>query len=447
MIILKAVNKFAAFIFKVSKMTESEKYYHSLLRFGMKPGLERIGILLNELGNPQDKLEFVHVAGTNGKGSVCTFVSSVLCEAGYKTGLYTSPYVIDFRERIRVNGEMIPPDRLDSITNKVKSVVEKLGKDGIVITEFEAVTAAAFLYFEEEKCDIVVLETGLGGRFDATNVIKNPVCSLITSISLDHTKILGDTTEKIAFEKCGIIKKERTAVTSVLQETGVKRVISEQCKIKNSPLVFSDPSEFKIISEDITGTEVEFKNIKFKIPFCGGHQLDNAGISLKCIEILRENGYKISDTNIINGIEKSKNPARCEIISSSPLVILDGCHNDSSTKAFSECLKKYLPGKKIHALMGMMADKDCEKAIKNLAGCFDSLICVTPSNPRAMTGADLCKIGRKYIKNAVSFDSETDGVDELKNRINNGEIGVVCGSLYLAGDVREYLYSKRESNS
>ena len=406
----------------------------------MKPGLERVSMLLKELGNPQDRLEFVHTAGTNGKGTVCTFVSSVLSCAGYKTGLYTSPYVIDFRERIRIDGEMIPPCELDFVTNIVKSAVEKLGNDGIVITEFEAVTAAAMLYFEKEKCDIVVLETGLGGRFDATNVIKNPVCSLITSVSLDHTKILGDTTEKIAFEKCGIIKKDRPAVTSILQEDGVKRVISEQCKIKNSTLFFSDSSEFKIISEDITGSTVENENLKFKIPFCGRHQLDNAGISLKCIEILRENGYKISDENIIDGIEKSKNPARCEIISSSPLVILDGCHNDSSTLAFSECLGKYLPDMKIHALMGMMADKDCETAVKNLSERFDSLICVTPSNPRAMTGGELCKIGRKYIKNTVSFDNETDALDELKNRIKPGEAGVVCGSLYLAGDVREYLY-------
>ncbi len=406
----------------------------------MKPGLERVSMLLEKLGNPQDRLEFIHTAGTNGKGTVCTFVSSVLSCAGYKTGLYTSPYVIDFRERIRIDGEMIPPCELDFVTNMVKSAVEKLGNEGIVITEFEAVTAAALLYFEKEKCDIVVLETGLGGRFDATNVIQNPVCSLITSISLDHTKILGDTTEKIAFEKCGIIKKDRPAVTSVLQEENVKRVICEQCKIKNSPLFFSDLSKFKIISEDITGSTVENENLKFKIPFCGRHQLDNAGISLKCIEILRENGYKISDENIIDGIEKSKNPARCEIISSSPLVILDGCHNDSSTRAFSECLGKYLPDMKIHALMGMMADKDCETAVKNLSERFYSLICVTPSNPRAMTGGELCKIGRKYIKNTVSFDNETDALDELKNRIKPGEAGVVCGSLYLAGDVREYLY-------
>ena len=186
-------------------MTNAENYYHSLLTFGIMPGLDRIKILLERLGSPEKSLRCIHVAGTNGKGTVCSFLASVLKEAGYKTGLYTSPYIVDFRERIRIDGEMISEEELEQVTASVRSEIEALRNEDVIITEFEAVTAAAFLYYKNAGCDFVVLETGLGGRFDATNVIERPLASVITSISLDHVNILGNTISDIAYEKCGII--------------------------------------------------------------------------------------------------------------------------------------------------------------------------------------------------------------------------------------------------
>ena len=202
---------------------ESVEYIHSLLQFGIKPGLERISMLLSALGNPQDKIKTVHIAGTNGKGSTSTHIANILSAAGHKTGLYTSPYVLSFCERIQIDGENIPEKRLADAVTKVRTEIEELNEKGIVITEFEAITAAAFLYFYEAGCDFAVIEVGLGGRFDATNVLKSPRACVITSISLDHTKILGDTLPQIAFEKCGIIKNSVPVVTSDNQNCKASR--------------------------------------------------------------------------------------------------------------------------------------------------------------------------------------------------------------------------------
>ena len=219
-------------------MTEAEKYYHSLLTFGMRPGLERIGMLLERLGNPQDSCKFIHVAGTNGKGTTCVMLAEILRAQGYKTGLYTSPYIVDFRERIRVNGEMISEEELSRITQTVKEAVCQLNSENIVITEFEAVTAAAFLYYKKCGCEFAVLETGLGGRFDATNVIKSNLCSIITHIDLDHTERLGNTKDKIAFEKAGIIKQNCPIFTSEGYEA-----IRDAADEKNALMVMVAPFE------------------------------------------------------------------------------------------------------------------------------------------------------------------------------------------------------------
>ena len=219
---------------------EAVNYYHSLEKFGIMPGLERITLLCERLGSPHKRLKFIHTAGTNGKGSTCTALASVLHKAGYKTGLYTSPYVIDFRERIQLDMRMISPEELISCTQRVKTAIEQLNDEGVKITEFEAVTAAAFLFYYEKSCDFVVLETGLGGRFDATNIIESPLCSIITSVSMDHTGVLGDTLSEIAFEKSGIIKKGCPVITGTEQPADVLEVISSQAEKMNSPVILRD---------------------------------------------------------------------------------------------------------------------------------------------------------------------------------------------------------------
>lgn len=254
---------------------DSVKYIHSLLKFGMNLGLQRISALLNELGNPQEKLEFVHVAGTNGKGTTSTMLSSILCAAGKKTGLFTSPYVFDFCERIQINNKNIPHDDLSLVVEKVKNACDRLSAKGTEPTEFEAITAAAMLYFYEQKCDAVVLEVGLGGRYDSTNIIPCPKAAVITSISLDHTKILGDTVEKIAAEKCGIIKNGGTVITTSEQNEKALSVIKDTVKEKNGRLLIGDVSAAEILSEDIFGTEISYNGLTVKIPLVGRHQVEN----------------------------------------------------------------------------------------------------------------------------------------------------------------------------
>lgn len=276
---------------------ETLSYIHSLNKFGSVLGLERITKLLDKLGNPEKELKFIHVAGTNGKGSTCTMLSSVYIDAGLKTGLYTSPYVIDFRERIQVNGKFIEKECLTVLSDKIKET-------GVVVTEFEFITALAFLYFKEQKCDIVILEVGMGGRFDATNAIENPLCSVITRIDLDHTDYLGDTIEKIAFEKCGIIKKGSPTISYPIQEYGSLTTIQN----RSEKLIVPDINSLRILSSDINGNRFIYKDTEYYTRLVGKHQIYNA---LTVIETVREVGLADSQ-NIKLGIANAVLPARIE---------------------------------------------------------------------------------------------------------------------------------------
>lgn len=424
-------------------MTNAENYFHSLLTFGIRPGLDRLKILLERLGNPQKSLRCIHVAGTNGKGTVCSFLSSVLTSAGYKTGLYTSPYIVDFRERIRVDGSMISEKDLDDVTEIVRTEIEKLRSEDVIITEFEAVTAAAFLYYKNVGCDFVVLETGLGGRFDATNVIERPLVSVIVSISLDHVNILGNTISEIAYEKCGIIKKDCPVVTCSSQNPDALKVIKEQCRINGSELHKADVSQCNILSEDITGSKILFMGREVHVPFPGKHQIHNCITALQCINILKQQGISISEKAIKNGISKTKNPARCEIVSSSPFVIFDGCHNEDSARALKNVIEKHLKGKRINAVMGMMEDKDVRKVLELLTPYFATVFTVTPSNPRSMKSEKLAEMIMETGAQAISFENELDGLKEAVSKTDKDDVLLVCGSLYLCSDL--YKYFKRDN--
>ena len=285
---------------------EALNYIHSLLVFGSKPGLERISELLNKLGNPQDDLKFIHVAGTNGKGSVCTMLSNIYMKAGLKTGLYTSPYVVDFRERIQFNGEYIEKDILAELCKQVKNT-------NVVVTEFEFITAMAMLYFKYKKCDIVILETGLGGRFDATNVIKENLASVITRIDFDHTAYLGDTLEKIAMEKSGIIKNGPT-ICYPLQEKQAEETI----KAYSKKFVLPNTDNLEILNSDDFGNRFIYNNEEYKTTLSGEHQIYNA---LTVIETVKTAGVSVSQNHITEGIASASIPARLEVISEKPLVV------------------------------------------------------------------------------------------------------------------------------
>lgn len=408
---------------------EALSYIHSLLVFGSQPGLERITELLDKLGNPQDKLKFIHVAGTNGKGSTCTMLSEVYKQNGYKTGLYTSPYIVDFRERMQINGEYIPKDDLARLTKQVKNT-------GIVVTEFEFITALAMLWFCEQSCDVVVLEVGLGGRFDATNIIKAPLCSVIMKIDYDHTAILGDTIEQITHEKCGIIKSA-PVVSYPLQEDKALEVIYSY----NKNTVVPNIKDLKIVSSDITGNTFIYKGKEYRTRLIGEHQVYNA---LTVIETVNAVGLKVDAKNLVFGIEKATIPARLELISEKPLVFLDGAHNPNGADAISSFMKNY--SGEICAIVGMMKDKNCEGFLSQVLRFCKSVVTVTvKENPRTALAEELAVIAKNYCDDVCTAPDYETAINIVSKK-SGGRLPVfVFGSLYLAGGLREQLISKYNS--
>ncbi|MBR5428607.1 MAG: bifunctional folylpolyglutamate synthase/dihydrofolate synthase [Clostridia bacterium] len=413
---------------------EAVNYYHSLLKFGIRPGLQRIEKLTKLLGQPQEGLSFIHIAGTNGKGSTAIMLSEIFNAAGYQTGLFISPYITDFCERIQIGGAPVSDGTLINATQRVKNAIEALGEE---ITEFEAVTAAAFLCYKESGCDIVILETGLGGRFDATNIIDSPEISVITSISLDHTNILGDTLRKIAFEKAGIIKPCRPAVIPSTLPEDAMQVFFDVCDERASPLYIADMNEVCVCGESLRGFRENFAGLDFFVPLPGKVQAQNAALAVTAARLCKK--FPVTDAHIVRGIGNTVNPARCELLCESPVVILDGCHNDASTKALSSLLEEHLRGKKILALMGMMADKEIDKALRNLLPHFALTVTATPSNPRAIGAGALAQMIREKGGKAEEADDPAGAVERCFALLPGYDALVVCGSLYLAGDVRNIL--------
>jgi len=420
---------------------EALRFIHSRDCFGSNLGLLRIERLTQALGNPQNRLKYIHVGGTNGKGSTCTMLSEIMISQGYRTGLFTSPYVVDFCERMQIDGKMISHDELASLTEQVKPVVEMLDSQGICATEFEVVTAIAFLYFARNNCDIVILEVGLGGRLDSTNVINCPLASVITSISLDHTEILGDTVEKIAAEKCGIIKQGAVTVAYPRMDAQALKVIEKTAREKGNKLYVGDYSQVKTESESIDGTHFEYKGFNLFVSLSGKYQVCNAINAVETALAVRENGFAIDDSSIVDGIANAHIAARMEIISSSPLVLLDGGHNEGACAVLYDNLRENVGGK-ITAVIGFMRDKDYESYFERLAPLFDRIIVTTSSNPRTESTEKLALCAKKYCSDVLACENPNEAVDLAFSLLEEGESLVVCGSLYLASDVREKLFSK-----
>ena len=408
---------------------QSVEYIHSLLAFGIKPGLERISMLLDLLRNPQDKLKIIHVAGTNGKGSTSTMISDMLIADGHKTGLFTSPYVIDFCERIQINGSNVSKDLFAECVTAVREKIEELNKKDIIITEFEAITVSAFLCFLKAECEYVVLEAGLGGRFDATNVVKKPEAVVITSISLDHIAILGDTIEKIAFEKCGIIKENVPVITSSNQHRDALKVIAETCENKSCSLIITNPHKTEILDDSICGTLFAYDENVYKTKLTGNHQLENAVNAIECARVLN-----LSENVIAQGIENTRMIARMEIIGEKPLIIRDGGHNEGCAEALYNFLKKYNV-QNINMLIGLMADKDVEGYVGKIAPLCKSVVTVTPTNPRALNGEDLKTITEKYCDDVKFINNPQEGYKYILSNTKEDEAILVCGSFYMMSDI------------
>lgn len=425
---------------------ESLTYIHSLLRFGMKPGLARVEALLKRMGNPQKELRFVHVAGTNGKGSVCAMLSEILQCAGYKTGLTISPYITDFCERMQVNSTPISHEELARQVERLKPLMEEISREGEPVTEFEAITALAFRWFYEQGCDVVVLETGLGGRFDATNVIETPLCSVINSISLDHTDILGDTYRQIAFEKCGIIKPDGVTVSYPVQEEEALAEIMRTAAMRRNTLRMGNVGALEGKNMTVEGSDVIYGRLPLHIPLAGAHQHFNAVTAVEAAWALRSVGLAIEDVHIQAGIARTKWPARLEVLSRKPLILLDGAHNPDGMRALVRTLKETLPGRKIFAVTGMLRDKAYKEAAAVLAPILEKAVCVTVDNPRSLPGEALAGELERHGVQALAAKDLEEAISLAIKDVGEDGVLLVCGSLYLAGPARKQLLASKEKN-
>lgn len=414
------------------------EYLYSRLKFGSIPGLERMEALCELVGNPQDKLRFVHVGGTNGKGSTCTMVAGMLQNAGYKTGLFTSPYVIDFRERIQINGEMIDPDELGAIVEELVPLVAQLDSQGITPTEFEVLTVVSLVYYQRHSCDFVVLEVGLGGLCDSTNIIKNPDVCVITSVSYDHTHILGETIEEIAFQKSGIIKNNTSVVIYPQPFKEAQKIISETANNKNCRVYQVEEASIVPVESDMSGSLFMYKGHTVKVSLVGEHQLYNAATAFETGLALIDCGVKLDTDNILYGIENAHIAARTQVVSKKPLVVIDGGHNPDGVAALCKNLVTVFSGKSITAIIGMMADKDVDESAKLLAPLCDRIFTVTVDNPRSMKADELKDVFLRYNSDVRSFDNIGLALDEIGGTIGDDEMLLICGSLYLASEANNF---------
>lgn len=413
---------------------EALKYIEGVSWLGVRPGLERVRALLERLGEPQRELKFVHVAGTNGKGSASALMAAALTAAGYKTGLYTSPHLLRFNERMRLDGEEIGDGELAELIGGLAEAARGLEEP---CTEFELVTAAALLWFARRRADIVVLETGMGGRLDATNVIPRPECAVIMNIGLDHTAVLGDTVEAIASEKAGIFKGG--AAVSYAQEPGVAAVLRAAAARTGTELRFADFSLIEPLGSSLEGQNFRFAGGEYSIRLLGRHQLRNAATALTALAALRERGWVLPEEAVRWGFAGAAWPARFELVSRSPLFVVDGGHNPQCVRATAGAIREYMPGGRCVLLMGVLADKDWRGMLDILAPVAEGFVCATPDSERALPAGELAAELRRRGLRAEDGGEIPRAVERARELA--GPAGAVCsvGSLYMAGAVRACL--------
>ncbi len=409
------------------KYTDAINYINSFSSFSHPASLERIEKILKALKNPQNSLRFIHVAGTNGKGSVAAYISSALSFAGKKCGVYSSPYIYEFTERVKIDGKNISKRSLSAAVAKVK----KLGLTPNDCTQFEIITAAAFLCFKREMCDVVVLETGLGGRYDATNVIKAPLCSVITSISFDHVSVLGNTLSQIAFEKAGIIKPHGITVVSGKNSPEVINVIKKEADSKKNRFEIADISCVTSFCMERDGITFDYKGKTFKTGMTGAFQLENAVTAIETIYAVYPD---INEKALLNGIFNAKLHSRFELLSANPVVISDGAHNEDGMRVLVENLKTLYPEKKIHAVIAMCGDKDYKNVVSQISAASDAVYVTKTDNPRALRTEEIAVVAREHVADVTEYENARNAFMSALKRVRkdkNGRLLVVCGSLFL----------------
>lgn len=424
------------------------EYIDRTSKFGIDLSLDRISVLMDYLGNPQDKLKYVHIAGTNGKGSACAVISSILSNAGYKTGKFISPHLEKFNERITIDGLNISDEDIERLSAVIMDKIKIMTDKGIEHpTQFEIICAMAFVYFFERKCDIVVLEVGLGGRLDATNIIKKPEVSVITTIAYDHTDRLGNSIEKIAGEKAGIIKKG-SPVVSAPQEPAAMNVIRHACIEKDCKLVTVGLENLKPKS-----TQDDFQIFDFEgysslsLGLRGSHQLINASAALKVIDELKEKGFIINDEAVYQGIKSAENIGRFEVLGHNPEFVIDGAHNISGISTLKDALYRYYAGKRIILVMAVLSVKDYQKMVDILEPLVDCCIVSEPVSESALPAEKLARCFERNGRKCITAKGLNQAVDLALEKSGQDDVICCCGSLYFIGHVRGYYLNSLLKNN
>ncbi len=417
-------------------VNEAIAYIHSNFWKGSTPGLTRTQTLLAKMGNPEKKLKFVHIAGTNGKGSTAAMTASILQKAGYRVGLYTSPYIYRFHERMQVNGVEISDGDLIAVTEFVRPLAQSMDQKP---TEFELVCCIAFEYFVRQNCDIVVLEVGMGGAMDATNVIDTPEVAVITNIGLDHTEYLGNTLEEIAATKAGIFKENGHAVI-YRGSPSVEKVFEDICAQKHIQLEKADFEGLVLHSHGLEGQVFDCGSRKgLQLPLLGSHQLKNAAVVLRIVDTLQQIGWRISEENVRAGLQQVEWPGRFDIVGREPLFIINGGHNPQCFEALIDNIRDYLPGKKLIALTGVLADKDYADMYRPIMPYVDRFVCITPPNPRKLEAMELAKHLQQAGAEAQAAESIEAGVTLARSLAGKDGVVLCFGSLYTIGATRDAL--------
>ena len=416
---------------------ETLSWIHGTERFGSRLGLGRMGRLLHRMGDPHLKVPYIHVAGTNGKGSTTTMIASALTAGGFRTGKFISPFILEFRERMQIDGEMIPEETLAALATRLRPIAEEFKAAGDPPTEFELVTVLGLTWFAEAGCDIAVLEVGLGGRLDATNIIPAPLVAVITRIDYDHTAILGDTLAAIAGEKCGIIKRGSTVICYPDQAEEALAVIRRRAAEEDDPLRLPDPARLTVLSSDLTGSRICYKGQEVFIPLAGPHQILNAATALEALEALSGSRFALPPSAVAAGIAAARFPARLELLRQTPPVLVDGAHNPNGGQALCDALKS-LGLHDLTAVVGMLRDKDCLPVLRMMAPYCARMIVTTVPNPRSYPAEEFAVLARGVCPHVtVCPDCEQAVRQALSTTEGRGLL--VFGSLYLASAVRPVL--------
>lgn len=425
------------------KWTEVIQLINTTRGKGDKKDLSRMNRLLTELDNPQKGLNVIHVAGTNGKGTTCAYISQTLKNAEFKTGLYTSPHLETIHERISINGTNISTEDLILLTEEVSPIVANLEEEmNQRYYSFEILTAIAFLYFKKQKVDLLVVETGVGGKIDATNVVEKPIVSVITSIGLDHTHVLGETLEEITRHKAGIIKKERPVVVGPLNSPLIE-IVEDMSNEMDSELTVVDKENINLIDFSLDQQTFKYKNdIEITTKLIGNHQLSNTAVAYETLKVVQKNYPKLTDLLILEGLSKTVWPGRMQKLYSKPVVILDGAHNEIGVKALRRSIDLYFPNQKITFFAGMMGEKDYQKMFNLMGDVSNKFYLISPDLTRGFNVEEVVKTLNDRGYDADSVESLEEILHYIENKAAEDEIIIIFGSLYLVGDLLNLYHSK-----